>query len=663
MGSPFLSDVVPAVSIGTRTQGPAPASQRVTAWLPLALLPVTLLLWIPAVRSIDMAAVTDYGLVSVLPVGAWAALLLLIASFVLWWWRDARRYGWLLALHIVLFIVLFYGIPAVASDSLRGPIVYRHAGITDYLTRTGIVNTRQDAYFNWPGFFMGLGFTVEIGGMRSAMALGRWATVAVELMYLPPLLMLLRALTKDARLLWAAALLFFVMNWVNQDYLAPQSFTYIFYLTILALVLTYLKALDSGFSSDFSVAASTAKQAGADLNRGIRVARWSRRVLRVLAPSPAPMPEGVPSTAVGGGTGALVTLVVMLLFAATVASHQLTPYALFFAVSLLVVTGHCRVRGLPVLMGVLLVAWTIFVASGYIDGHLEKITEGSGVATSTAANLTGRLAGSDAHVLIVWERMALSASIWLLSALGAVSRFRKGHQDHAAALLFLAPIPLFLLPYGGEVLMRLYFFMLPFVAFFAAALFVSNGAEGSASRPRVLAAALSRGRRVLLFGSVVCVLMAGSFIARYGNERMDYFTRDEIAAVAELYRLAPAGSYLLVETNYLPWRYQDYEWNRSDPTSGGHRYLSLSQQWELDPSMSPGEMAAWTADTLRADPAAGKQAGFLLLSRSQRAHEEILGGQSAATMGEYEQYLKTSGEFRLVYVNQDARIYARDPEI
>jgi hypothetical protein len=155
--------------------------------------------------------------------------------------------------------------------------------------------------------------------------------------------------------------------------------------------------------------------------------------------------------------------------------------------------------------------------------------------------------------------------------------------------------------------------------------------------------------------------MAGSLIARYGNERMDHFTRNETAAVAELYRLAPAGSYLLVETNYLPWRYQDYEWNRTDPTRGGHRYLSLSQQWKLDPGMSVEEMAEWTADTLRADAAAKRRAGFVMLSRSQRAHEEILGGQSLATIREYEQKLRQSGKFRLVYVNPDARIYARDP--
>src|SRR5215213_2731250 len=194
-----------------------------------------------------------------------------------------------------------------------------------------------------------------------------------------------------------------------------------------------------------------------------RAGRWSRWLPSIR---PGPMPQDVPKTAVGGTTGVLVAMTVIVLFGAAVTSHQLTPYAVFSAVTLLVITGHCRVRGLPVLMAVILVTWTIFVASGYIDGHLEKIATGSGLKTSATSNVTGRLVGSDQHVMIVWERVVLTATAWLLALAGAFYRFRTRHRDHAAALLALAPLPLFLLPYGGEVLMRIYFFMLPFVAFF-----------------------------------------------------------------------------------------------------------------------------------------------------------------------------------------------------
>jgi len=312
-------------------------------------------------------------------------------------------------------------------------------------------------------------------------------------------------------------------------------------------------------------------------------------------------------------------------------------------------------------MAVILVTWTIFVASGYIDGHLEKIATGSGLKTSATSNVTGRLVGSDQHVMIVWERVVLTATAWLLALAGAFYRFRTRHRDHAAALLALAPLPLFLLPYGGEVLMRIYFFMLPFVAFFGATLFVPDATESPATE-RSLAQALGRTRDIVLFAGIASILMAASLLARYGNERMDYFTPNETAAVKELYRLAPRGSWVLAEVGYLPWRYQDYEWSRSDPSQAGHRYLSVGQEWKLDPTKSPRDMAIWTAETLRDNATAGRPPGFLILSRSQRAHEEILGGLSQTMMDDYERILVRSGKFRLVYANEDARIYARIPE-
>jgi hypothetical protein len=621
--------------------------ERILPWTPAALLPLAVALWASALPAIDLSRMNDYGLVSVLPARVWAGFAVLMASFLVCWWR-ADRARLLLTVHILVLIVMFYGIPSIVGDSPRGPIVYRHAGITDYLTRTVLVDIRQDAYFSWPAFFMFLGTVVKIGGLPSALTLATWATVAVNVLYLPPLLMIMRTLTRDARLVWGAVLLFYVTNWINQDYLAPQSFTYLFYLVVIALVLRYLRP-----------------RTVADLG-SLRLATWVRRSRATswagwLFPlRPGPAPAGVHAT-MAGRTGALVTLVIVVLFGAATASHQLTPYAIFFSVTLLVVTGHCRVRGLPVLLGVILVTWTIFVAHGYIDGHLEKIAEGSGLGQSASANVTQRLAGSEQHVLVVRERLMLSGWVWLLALLGGIYRFRTRHTDHAAAVLAVAPIPLFLLPYGGEVLLRLYFFMLPFVAFFAAAPLVPSDAEQPATEAGRRPAILRAVRDAVVFGVVGSLLLAASFLARYGNERMDTFSPAETAAVAELYRIAPLGSYLLAEVNYLPWKYQDYEWSKADPKRRRHKYLSLANEWSAVPDKSIGDMVKWTAQTLRANATLKRPAGFVILTASQRAHEEILGGIPQSTLDEFEMLLVRSGKFQLVYSNPDAKIYARKP--
>ena len=351
-----------------------------------------------------------------------------------------------------------------------------------------------------------------------------------------------------------------------------------------------------------------------------------------------------------------MTVAVLGLFTASVTAHQLTPFAALFAVTGLVATRHCRTRGLPVVMAVILSAWTLFAASGYIDGHLTHIAESSGVASSVAANLGGRLVGSGQHVVVVWGRLALSGCIWLLAAVGAVRRFRAGHRDHAAAVLAVAPIPLFLLPYGGEVILRLYFFMLPPVAFFVATLFISVGS--SARRAWPLAPEPRMARSAALLAGVMSVVMMASLVARYGNERMDFYTPEEVAAVGELYRVAPAGSVLMAEVNYLPWRYRDYEWDRREGNLG-HQYLSLSDEWRRDPTRSPTEMAAWTAEVLAPRLIDGRPAGFLILSRSQRSHEEILGGLDEEMLHQYTDALSRSNEFRVILENRDATIYAR----
>jgi len=300
-------------------------------------------------------------------------------------------------------------------------------------------------------------------------------------------------------------------------------------------------------------------------------------------------------------------------------------------------------------------------SDGYIDGHLEKIAEGSGLGQSTAANVTQRLAGSDQHVVVVRERVMLSGWVWLLALLGGIYRFRTRHADHAAAVLAVAPIPLFLLPYGGEVLLRLYFFMLPFVAFFAAALLVPSEAEQAGGGTRGRPAILRTVRDTVVFGLAGSLLLAASFVARYGNERMDAYSPAETAAVHELYRIAPLGSYLLAETNYLPWKYQDYEWSKTDPTRRRHKYLSLANEWSAQPNKSTGDMVKWAAQSLRANATLRRPAGFVILTASQRAHEEILGGLAPSTLDEFEMLLMRSGKFELVYSNRDAKIYVRNP--
>jgi len=660
-------------------------------------------LWAWSVPGIQLRAMNDLGLVSVLSWPTWLAFALLTLGFIICW-RRADQATWLLLVHVLLLIVLLYGLPALASHQPSGPVVYRHAGITGDLIRNRVVDPRIDAYFNWPGFFMGLGTLVKLAGVPSAVSFATWAPVAFNLLFLPPLLLVARALTRDPRLVWGTVWVFYAANWINQDYLAPQSFAYLLYLTIMGLLLTYLRP------------------SGTDLERGGRLLRRFRQVLRVRA-AEAQVPPVSRYTVAG------ILAVVVLLYAVIVASHQLTPFAILIGVLALVALGECTARGLPLLMGVMLTLWVTFVARGYLAGHFAHLVSGVGDITgATSANLTARISGSHLHLLVIRERLLLSGGLWLLALLGGIRRFRSRYADHAAAALALTPLLLFpLQAYGGEMLLRIYFFMLPFVAFFATAAFLparpplsparadpqdlavwserarprefvvvwserarlrtrlrdflvvwSEHARLRAERARLralpvvwserarlrallavwsararLPAALRGSVAAAAFGVTVTAVLAACLPARYGNERIDYFTPGEHAAISFLYAHARPGSTFAFEQPYLPWKYQEYELYHS---------LSLATMITQPHPPSPAQALAWFSRDLM--PAPGNPAGFVVLTRSQHIYVHTFGGQlSLGYLGTFERLLAASPNFALVYSNLDAKIYERLPAV
>jgi hypothetical protein len=611
-------------------------------------LPITAAaLWASSLPGIHPGAMNDLGLVSVLPWQTWLAFALLTLGFIVCW-RRADRMAWLLLVHVLLLIVMLYGLPAFITHEPIGPVVFRHTGITENLIRTRVVNTRIDAYFSWPGFFMGLATLVKLAGVPSALSFAIWATVAFNLLYLPPLLLLTRALTRDPRLTWGAIWVFYAANWINQDYLAPQAFTYLFYLTILALLLTYLRPR------------------GADLSGGGQLVRRFRALLGVRDAE-------IPTPAVSRWTAPGIVALVVILYTVSVASHQLTPFAILFGVAALVATGQCSARGLPLLMAVILAAWFTFVAHSYISGHIAQLLGQFGnVSQAASANVTSRIGGSALHLIVIRERLLLTGGLWLLALLGGIRRFRGGYADHAAATLGLAPLLLFgVQAYGGEMLLRIYFFMLPFAAFFAAAAILPGRVSGTAAparapiahRPgflslraglsslRVGSGSLRVGLSAVAFGLIAAIVLGACMLARYGNERLDYFRPDELAATRFLYEHAQPGSTLAIERQYLPWKYQGYE---------QYQYLSVESMLGDKHPPSPAQALDRISQALR--PTVGHPAGFVILTRSQRVYAEMFGGVlSQSYLDEFERLLRGSPKFRLVYSSPDAHIYVRLP--
>jgi hypothetical protein len=621
--------VTPSAAAGTAplpdlaTQRPAPGravARTLRVRGPDALCAVLILaaaaLWIDSVRDVELRRITDLGLVAALPVGAFVALGMATASFALTL-RHPNVSTPLAILHLVVLVVMLHGATSLIDQEPAFNVVWRHAGVTDYVMTTGTVNPDIDAYFNWPGFFILAAVATRTAGLESALGLSGWAPVAFELLYLPALVVIARAFTADRRLAWIAVWLFYVTNWVGQDYLSPQAMGYLLYLALVAVILTSLSRRATPELADWR-------------ERGTRLLLR----LRIRRPGVA-LEEVEPAAQASPAQRAALVLICVVLIAATVGSHQLTPWMMLASLLVLVGLRRCTARGLPLITIVLLVAWMTYLATVYLDGHLKPLLgQTLDVGQAVAANVGGRLQGSHDHLLVVRLRIVMTALVWILAITGAVRATRRGASSPSHLILALAPATLAVLqPYGGEMLMRVYLFSLPFAACYAAqALMPSPG-----RRAWLLPVVLTAGGALFL---------AGFLFTRYGNERATLFTPSEVRAVDRLYAMAPPGSLLLAASPNVPWKERHY---------ADYRYQLLSRQLRFEgPPPSSPQLATAVARYMKRNRT-GRS--YLIVTRSQKVYDDVLGSQRWGSSTDIEHAVERSPRFSKVFDNRDGRIF------
>jgi hypothetical protein len=620
------------------TSSTDPRSLHVAGFGSVALTVAAIVLWKRSLADIDVDAMTDLGLVSVLPATAWFAYAFLVGGFCLALSERPLR-EWLVACHVVALLLMLYALPGAVEDVPRLAAAWRHVGVIEYVTRSGAVDPSIDAYFNWPGFFTLGAFVQEVAGFGSALVFLRWAPAVFPVLFLAPLLVILRTATSDRRLVWLAIWIFYAANWVGQDYFAPQALSFVLYLTVFAALLRWFVSDRRGLG------ASNRTEAGelGSPAHGLTEAQLSWFTsdpshLRALMDAKAdPVTRDVGPTARGLSPPQRVGVmaIVITVLAAMVPTHQLTPFAVLVGIGALTVLGYSQARSLPTLLAVLIGVWVSFMAISYLSGHLGVLAGGVGALGKTLdANVGNRLQGSAEHLLIVYLRLALTGAVWLLAILGAARSFRRGTLRKPMAVLALAPFLLIVLqPYGGEVLLRVYLFTLPFAAFFVACLFY----------PRTDA-----GRSLWTTGGVAVlafVVLSGTLFARYGNERMEHFTQGEADAVTYLYDVAPAGSVLVSWGRNLPWKFRDYE--KFD-------YRIVTEEAGRAAAERPRRTVARIEALMRSSP--GRK-GYFVLTRGQRAENELLGLSTRRSLERVEALVAASSKFDPVYRRDDAAIF------
>jgi hypothetical protein len=379
-------------------------------WLLVASAIASIALWVWGLAGADPRAMNDLGLLSLFGPANVAALVLLATGVIIGLHRGVKER--VLALQLVTFLALIHATPAVLYGTLRYSWAWKHVGIVDYILRHGSVDPMinvSSIYHNWPGFFAASALLTALAGRENLLTIASWAPFAFNLMNLVVLRFVLRGLTENKRLVWLSLWLFFMINWVGQEYFSPQAMAFVLYLACIGILIR-------------------------------RITGWRSAALFVL-------------------------------FAAVIgASHQLTPLILIIAVTILVVLKRTPGWYLPIFTVAVISAWALTGARPYTLAHFRDLIETFGQPVENAnETLEKATIANSAEALVVWGGRYVVVVSATVAVIGVWRCWRSRTLQANAAILMAVPALLVVITgFGGEVLLRAFLFAAPFIAFNAA---------------------------------------------------------------------------------------------------------------------------------------------------------------------------------------------------
>lgn len=589
----------------------------------MAILVVMMVVFAISIQHVDLNAMSDVGLISVLSPLYWVALFGIIASLcVVIHIDEAPEYVYVL--HMLAIIFVMHSLPPILYGTLRYSWAWKHIGIVDYIMRTGTVNPSihlLDAYHNWPGFFSFNAMITQIAGVASPLTIAIWAELGNNVFAFGALLIVYRALTDDRRLIWLGILIFFLTNWIGQDYYSPQAMAYFLYLAIVGICLGWFRTSLMTNLPDPSRWRWLARLRPAR-NFVQSLIDRSRVVPKTLEPSDAYTRAG------------LFAIIIVALFT-IVSSHQLTPIMLIGAIAFLAITGQISLRGLPIIVILLTLTWILFVADHFLGGNIKDMVTSVGqVSGNVGSNLINLQNVSAGQRIVAIIGRGLTISSFLMGIVGAIRRIRVGYVDLPVLAILLAPV---LVPlgnnYGGEILFRVVLFSLPSIAFLGAAIIYPTPEHG---RPRLWGA---------LAAIANMLLVIAFFFAAYGKEQQYWFTQYEVEGGRYLYTFAPPNTLLIVGNGNFPSQFLNYE--NFTPVFIANEDKESRDRIMSDPA---GRLSLWMDNSAYA-------ATYLIITRGQKIESDTLGELPPGGLAYIEQSLKASPRFTVIFQNPDVTVF------
>ena len=608
--------------------GPAPAVRPGRTALGLLLpLAAALGLWIWSVQHVDVSDLGGFGLPARLPWSYWASVALLLLGFVGALRRRGRHPLWPAAYTVALLLVQ-RATSALVYHTLLYAWTWKHIDIIDRLLANGghvELGNQLGAmapYDQWVGFFAANTALIRLLGLNTALSYAAWAPLVSSLVLIVPLYLIFRCFSRDQRLVWTAVWIFFLGNWVGQDYFSPQAFAFFLYLGVLAVVFR-------------------------------QFAREGRPGL--LASLDARYPLGAhPRQPLDRRRRTLWTLLLLPVILAVAAAHQLTPVMLAVGLAALCLTRRYRNLWLAALACAIPAAWDFSSALAFFKLQLPQMAQSFGNLLANSEAGGGTTPTGLGPVTISYLDRGLSAGVGLLAVIGLLRHPPLRRAGLPMLLLGVSPIPMAVANnYGGEMIFRVYMFALPGLAFFAAAALQPSPATGrTVSWARQSATALLQRPRTALLNVAVLALLAGAFFpSYYGKDRVNYFPTGEIQLVDRLYSIAPPGSQIIAATPNFPDAYRNYneytQWWLSDDDPATNAALLADPAGYLTGQRQTG----WIHQQ---DPRAYS---YIVFTRAQYADVAMDGLLPPGSIQRIQASLAASPRFKVVLQNADGIVY------
>jgi hypothetical protein len=410
--------------------------------LSVSLLVAVVLLFFSAVHRLDVDAAGSLGLVGALGVDYFAGLALLCILLVIEYRRAAIDRPVIAVSNVVL--IAYFTMP-VAWSMGTAPFVtaYVHRMITNWLVQLGGLPPPVDARISWAGFFSAAANLVTTTGLNDSAILLVSASLVLGVCLMFPVHAIGLAITGSRRIAWLGVTMLILFNWYQQDYFAPQAVAMQFYATILAVLFWQLRA------------ANVPRVLGGRLRR--LVTAWMR------------IPGRVPGR--DASWTLAIELVLVVILAAMVVSHQLTPLAAIGAVLIFAVCGLTRYNLLWLAATVMFIAWFSYGAHAYWEGHLgQVIADIGGVDENLNSSVSQKITGDPVYSRMQLLRIVAALVLMGMAGIGWLRLRRlRGSRPILAAAVALAPFGLVLLQsYGGEVAIRAFLYASPVLSALAA---------------------------------------------------------------------------------------------------------------------------------------------------------------------------------------------------